>query len=368
MMERESFGSRFAVIMAMAGSAVGLGNIWRFPYMVGEHGGAAFIIVYMLASFILVLPIFFAETVIGRRSRQGTFGAMEKLAPGTRWKWLGLLTVISPIIILSYYSVVGGWSVEYLFKALAFDFTKAHPETVQGFFPRFISTTWAPILVHTVFMALVAGVVLAGVKKGIEQFTKVTMPVLFVLIVIIAVYSVTLPGAGKGVSYLVKPDFSKIDANAVAAAMGQAFFSLSLGVGTILTYASYMRKDENILASGLGTAVSDLLFAILAGFAGGFCRGHRPGSRSGPCFRNASLHLQQNGRLHPLAQRPDGHPLFPDHFGRRPYIGHFDDGGGRRVPDGGEGDEADGSYPCHHGFCLDGGSPVQHLFWAAFGG
>ena len=298
MMERESFGSRFAVIMAMAGSAVGLGNIWRFPYMVGEHGGAAFIIVYMLASFILVLPIFFAETVIGRRSRQGTFGAMEKLAPGTRWKWLGLLTVISPIIILSYYSVVGGWSVEYLFKALAFDFTKAHPETVQGFFPRFISTTWAPILVHTVFMALVAGVVLAGVKKGIEQFTKVTMPVLFVLIVIIAVYSVTLPGAGKGVSYLVKPDFSKIDANAVAAAMGQAFFSLSLGVGTILTYASYMRKDEHILASGLGTAVSDLLFAILAGFAvmpAVFAAGIAPGAGPGLVFETLPFIFNKMG-------------------------------------------------------------------------
>ena len=115
MTPRENFGSRFAVIMAMAGSAVGLGNIWRFPYMVGEHGGAAFIILYALASFILVLPIFFAETIIGRRSRQGTFGAMEKLAPGSRWKWLGLLTLFAPIIILSYYIVVGGWSVEYLF-------------------------------------------------------------------------------------------------------------------------------------------------------------------------------------------------------------------------------------------------------------
>ena len=223
---------------------------------------------------------------------------MEKLAPGTRWKWLGLLTVISPIIILSYYSVVGGWSVEYLFKALAFDFTKAHPETVQGFFTRFISTTWVPILVHTVFMALVAGVVLAGVKKGIEQFTKVTMPVLFVLIVIIAVYSVTLPGAGKGVSYLVKPDFSKIDANAVAAAMGQAFFSLSLGVGTILTYASYMREDENILASGLGTAVSDLLFAILAGFAvmpAVFAAGIAPGAGPGLVFETLPFIFNKMG-------------------------------------------------------------------------
>ncbi|MBQ3766074.1 MAG: sodium-dependent transporter [Bacteroidales bacterium] len=287
MSEREHFGSRFAVIMAMAGSAVGLGNIWRFPYMVGEHGGAAFIILYMVASFVLVLPIFFAETIIGRRSRQGTFGAMEKLAPGTGWKWLGLLTVFAPIIILSYYSVVGGWSVEYLYKAVCLDFTNTPPERIQGFFGAFISSSGGPIAVHTIFMLLVAGIVLAGVKRGIERFTKVTMPVLFVLIVVIAIYSVTLPGAKEGVAYLVKPDFSKVDAHAVAAAMGQAFFSLSLGVGTILTYASYMRKDENIFLSGVGTAVSDLLFAILAGFAvmpAVFAAGIAPGAGPGLVF------------------------------------------------------------------------------------
>ena len=302
MTPRENFGSRFAVIMAMAGSAVGLGNIWRFPYMVGEHGGAAFIILYALASFILVLPIFFAETIIGRRSRQGTFGAMEKLAPGSRWKWLGLLTVFAPIIILSYYSVVGGWSVEYLFKAVCLDFTNTPPEQIQGFFGAFISSTGAPIAVHTIFMLLVAGIVLAGVKKGIEGFTKVTMPVLFVLIVALAIYSVTLPGASEGVAYLVKPDFSKVDARAVAAAMGQAFFSLSLGVGTILTYASYMRKEENILAAGIGTAigtaVSDLLFAIIAGFAvmpAVFAAGIAPGAGPGLVFDTLPYIFNQLG-------------------------------------------------------------------------
>ena len=296
--ERERFGGRFAVIMAMAGSAVGLGNIWRFPYMVGEHGGAAFVILYMLASFILVLPIFFAETVIGRRSGQGTFGAMERLAPGTRWKWLGLLTVLSPIIILSYYSVVGGWSVEYLFKALAFDFTGTAPEDIRGFFSRFISSTWEPVFAHTAFMALVGGIVLAGVKKGIERFTKVTMPLLFVLVVVIALYSVSLPGARKGVEYLLKPDFSKVDASAVAAAVGQAFFSLSLGVGTILTYASYMRKEENILASGVGTAVSDLLFAVLAGFAvmpAVFAAGIAPGAGPGLVFETLPFVFNRMG-------------------------------------------------------------------------
>ena len=296
--QRENFGSRAAVIMAMAGSAIGLGNIWRFPYMVGEYGGAAFIILYILCSFILVLPIFFAETIIGRRSRSNTFGAMRKLAPGTAWKWLGLLTIVSPIIILSYYSVVGGWSVEYLFKALAFDFTDTPPDQIQGFFGRFISATWRPIVAHTVFLAMVAGIILAGVKKGIEKFTKITMPILFVLVVIITIYSVSLPGASKGVEYLVKPDFSKISASTVAAAMGQAFFSLSLGVGTILTYASYVRKDENILASGVGTAVSDLLFAILAGFSimpAVFAAGITPGAGPGLVFETLPFIFNKMG-------------------------------------------------------------------------
>ena len=300
---RESFGSRFAVIMAMAGSAVGLGNIWRFPYMVGEYGGAAFILIYVLASFILALPIFYAEAIIGRRSRSDTFGAMKKLAPGTRWKWLGLLTVVSPLIILSYYSVVGGWSVEYLFKSLAFNFTNTPADKVTGFFTRFISSTWEPIITHTLFIAMVTGVILAGVKKGIELFTKVTMPMLFILILVLAVYSVTLPGAKAGVDYLLKPDFSKINAQVIAAAMGQAFFSLSLGVGTILTYASYIKKEENLLVSGLGTSVSDLLFALLAGCAimpAVFAAGIAPGAGPGLVFDTLPFIFNKMGATMPV--------------------------------------------------------------------
>ena len=301
-MPRENFGSRFAVIMAMAGSAVGLGNIWRFPYMVGEYGGAAFIVVYLLSSLFLALPIFYAESLIGRRSRSGTFGAMEKLAPGTRWKWLGLLTVFSPIIILSYYSVVGGWSVQYLFKALAFNFTGVPADKVTGFFGRFISSTWEPIMAHTAFMAMVAGIVLAGVKNGIEKFTKITMPLLFLLVVVIAVYSISLPGAQKGIAYLIKPDFSKINASTVTAAMGQAFFSLSLGVGTILTYASYIKKEENIFTSGVGTAISDLLFALLAGFSimpAVFAAGIEPGAGPGLVFDTLPFIFNKMGETLP---------------------------------------------------------------------
>ncbi len=295
--EREKFGSRFAVIMAMAGSAIGLGNIWRFPYVVGEHGGAAFIILYLLSCFLLALPIFIAESIIGRRGRSNTYGSIKKLAPGTAWQWLGLLTIVSPIIILSYYSVVGGWSVEYLFKALAFDFTVPE-EHIEGFFGRFISSVWEPIIVHTIFILITAGVVLGGVKNGIEKFSKICMPLLFLMIIIIVVYSVLLPGAEKGISYLVKPDFSKLTAQTATAAMGQAFFSLSLGVGTVLTYASYMKEDEKIFASGMGTAVADLLFAILAGFAimpAVFAAGMEPGAGPGLVFDALPFIFNQMG-------------------------------------------------------------------------
>ncbi len=289
MKKRERFGSRFAVIAAMAGSAVGLGNIWRFPYVLGQYGGAAFILVYIAASLLVALPIFFAESVIGRRSGRDTYGAMQLLAPGTAWKWAGLLTILSPLLILSYYSVVGGWSVEFLFKSLSFSFTeKAAAEEVSGYFGKFISSTWQPLLSHTLFMTMVAGVVLGGVKNGIERFSKVAMPLLFVLILFIVGYSLTLPGSRAGVEYLVKPDFSKLTADAYAAALGQAFFSLSLGVGTVLTYASYVKKEENLVVSGVGTAVSDLLFAMIAAFAvmpAVFAAGIEPGSGPGLVFQ-----------------------------------------------------------------------------------
>lgn len=261
--DRENFGSNIAAIMALAGSAIGLGNLWRFPYMVGQYGGAAFIILYILSSLFLALPIFLAESIIGRSTGSGTFGALEKLAPGRRLKWAGLVTVISPLIILSYYSVVGGWSVEYL----GYSIVKGFGLDISGLFGQFISLPVMPLACHTVFLGLTALVVLAGVKSGIERFNKFSMPVLLVLIVIIALYSISLPGASGGIEYLLKPDFSKFTGDAVAGAMGQSFFSLSLGVGTVLTYSSYMRKKDNILITGLGTAGFDLMFALIAGLA-----------------------------------------------------------------------------------------------------
>ena len=265
---RDSFGSKFGTLVAMAGSAVGLGNLWRFPYLVGENGGAAFIIVYILLGFLICLPIFVSEFIIGRRSQKNAFAAFRDLSDGSAWRWVGLFTVIVPLIVLSYYSVIGGWSVEYLIKSLTFSFTGGSSRAqISTMFSGFVSSTWAPLGVHTIFLLITTVVVMIGIKDGIEKFSKVMMPLLFVIVLTIAIYSVTLPGASAGIDYLFHPDFSKIDAKACAAALGQAFFSLSLGFGTILTYASYASKSDNIMTQSASTAISDLMFALIAGVA-----------------------------------------------------------------------------------------------------
>ena len=287
--ERGIFKNRFTAVMAMAGSAIGLGNIWRFPYMVGQNGGAAFILVYLFSAIFLCIPIFLAESVIGKRTHLSTFGAMEKLAPGTRWKWMGFLTVFTPLIILSYYSVVGGWSIEYFLKSLSLSFSDpaVSMEEHSAIFGSFISSAWAPLVFHTLFLAVNAVVIIFGVRGGIEKFTKLTTPVLILLIVLIMLYSVNLPGASAGIDYLVRPDFSKLTGSALLSAMGQAFFSLSLGVGCILTYASYLKSDEDLLRTGIATSVFDLIFAIIAGFAimpAVFAAGIEPGAGPGLIF------------------------------------------------------------------------------------
>lgn len=267
-MSRDSFGSRFGALVAMAGSAVGLGNLWRFPYLVGENGGAAFIIVYIILSFLICLPIFISEFVIGRRSQKNAYAAFRDLSGGSAWRWVGLFTIIVPLIVFSYYSVIGGWSIDYLLKSLTFSFTGGESQTaINSMFTDLVTSTWAPLLAHTGFLLATTLIVVVGIKDGIEKFSKVMMPLLFFIVIAIAIYSLTLPGAQKGVEYLFNPDFSKIDAKACAAALGQAFFSLSLGFGTIMTYASYVDKKENIMFQSSATAISDLMFALIAGVA-----------------------------------------------------------------------------------------------------
>ena len=288
---REHFGSRAAVIMAMAGSAIGLGNIWRFPYMVGDYGGAAFILVFILCSFLLSFPIFLTEAVIGRRTHSNAIGAMKKLAPRSGWTALGYLSVITPMVIVSYYSIVGGWSIEYFFKSFSLNFGDFRP------------TGWVPLIFNTIFLACSAGIVAFGVKDGIEKFNKISIPLLFVLIVLIMIYSVNMPGAEKGIDYLVKPDFSKITGRTFAFALGQSFYSMSLGMGIVITYSSYVHKDENLVASGAGTVIAALLFSILAGFAimpAVFSAGIAPSSGPGLVYQTLPHVFTGMGATSPL--------------------------------------------------------------------
>lgn len=264
---RENFGSSFAFIMAMAGSAIGLGNIWRFPYMVGEYGGAAYIVAYLLCSLFIALPCFVCESLIGRRARSGVYVAFRKFAPGSAWPVMGIIAIVAAYIIESFYCVVGGWSLDFLVRSVSGNLAPGDPEAATGIFSRMATGVLEPVIMYIVFFGVTTIVVLGGVKKGIERFTKITTPLLFVLMVVMLIYSVSLPGSGEGVKYLLRPDFSKLDAHGWASALGQAFFSMSLGVGTVLIYSSFMRKEDSLLRGGLWTVISDSGFALIAAFA-----------------------------------------------------------------------------------------------------
>ncbi len=300
---RGNFSSGFAVIMALAGSAIGLGNLWRFPYMAGRHGGAAFIIIYIGCSLLISLPIFFSESIIGKSTGLGTFGALEKTAPGMPWKAEGYIALLASFVVLSFYSVVGGWSVDYLVRSVATGFGGLSYAQASGIFRQMSSSSWEQPVCLLVFLSLTSAVVAGGIDKGIGRFSKVMMPLLFAMIVVIVVRSVTLPGAREGIDYLVKPDFSKIDGPAVAAALGQSFFSLSLGVGCVLTYSSYMRKEQNLFATGLWTALFDTLFALMAGFAimpAVFSAGLEPTSGPSLVYETLPVIFSQMGPLVPV--------------------------------------------------------------------
>lgn len=264
--DRANFGSKLGVILASAGSAVGLGNIWRFPYETGNHGGAAFILIYLGCVFLLGLPILIAEFLIGRRSRANTAGAYQKLAPGTHWRWVGRMGVLAAFLILSYYSVVAGWTLEYVYEALTNGFTGKTPTEFISSFQQFSSSPWRPVLWLVLFLLVTHFIIVKGVEKGIEKSSKIMMPTLFIIILILVICSVTLPGAGAGIEFLLKPDFSKVDGNVFLSAMGQAFFSLSLGMGCLCTYASYFSKETNLTKTAFSVGIIDTFVAVLAGF------------------------------------------------------------------------------------------------------
>lgn len=263
---RENFGSKIGAILAAAGSAVGLGNIWRFPIETGQNGGAAFIIIYVACVLLLGIPIMMSEFIIGRHTQANTAGAYRMLAPGTPWRWVGRLGVLSGFVILSYYSVVAGWTAEYTVLAISNSFDGKTTADFPEIFSQFVSNPWKSMIWMLAFMIVTHVIVVRGVKGGIEKFSKLMMPALFVIMVVLAICSVMLPGASEGLEFLLRPDFSKITGSTVLSAMGQAFFSLSLGLGCLCTYASYFTKETNIGKSALSVSLIDTFVAIMSGF------------------------------------------------------------------------------------------------------
>jgi len=266
MSSRGNWGSRAGFILAAAGSAVGLGNIWRFPYITGKNGGALFVLIYIGCVIVLGLPVLLAEFSLGRATTRNPVGAFAAIRPNSIWHWTGYLGVITGVMILSFYSVVAGWTLGYCFKSLSGQFSGIDKGKALAMFGRFIASPWLQVLLLAIFMVLTIYIVIKGVAAGLERYSKILMPTLFLIMILLMVRSLTLPGAGKGLLFYLKPDFAKISGPVFLEAMGQAFFSLSLGMGTMLTYGSYLGKKENLVSSAAWVAALDTTIAILSGF------------------------------------------------------------------------------------------------------
>ncbi|MFV0366556.1 MAG: sodium-dependent transporter [Mangrovibacterium sp.] len=265
--KRVQFTSKFGVIAAATGSAVGLGNIWKFPYITGQHGGAAFLVVYLCFIVTIGSSVMLAEFFIGRKSRKNAFGAFKKLAPKSAWKYSGILGIIASMLIISFYTVVSGWAIEYTFLALKNSFVDQNTEQLASLFTNFTQSPFTPLLYQFIFLCATAGILFAGVKNGIEKGSKFMMPLLVLIIIILDIKSLSLPGASRGLEFLFKPDFSKLTSEAILAALGHAFFSLSLGAGSLITYGSYINNENNLVRTTCQITLADTLIAILAGVA-----------------------------------------------------------------------------------------------------
>ena len=263
---RGSFGSQLGVILASAGSAVGLGNIWRFPTEVGKGGGAAFILIYLAFIFLLAMPVMISEFVIGRSARSNAIGAFQKLSPGKPWIVAGIMGVLGGFLVLSFYSVVAGWTLHYTIQSALGQLQGGKGTDFGAAFNAFVSDPWQPILYLAIFMLLTHLVVARGIQHGIERYSKLMMPLLLAIIVLLVAFSLTMPGAKDGIHFLLQPDLSKVTPDVVLGAMGQAFFSLSVGLGCLVTYASYFSKETRLVKSAMNVCIIDTMVAVLSGF------------------------------------------------------------------------------------------------------
>ena len=294
-MARDNFGSRLGVILATAGSAVGLGNVWRFPYMAGENGGAAFIFIYILCVVLLGLPCMVSEFIIGRHAGANTMRAYGEIGTtaeadpgpakghargGRAWRWVGALGVMTAFLITCYYAVVSGWCLEYVWASVSGQ-VLGSPDYVQHYFADFSTSAWRPVLWTVVFFLITHVVITRGVQRGIERASKLLMPTLFILLLVLVVAACMLPGAGKGVRFLFQPDFTKLTKDVFLGALGQSFYSMSIAMGCLCTFASYFSRQTDLGRSAVQIALIDTCVAILAGlliFPAAFSVGVSPDS------------------------------------------------------------------------------------------
>ena len=269
MRNREKWGSKIGFIFAASGSAVGIGNIWKYPHMAGQNGGAAFTVVYLLCILVIGLTIVVAEFAVGRNTQLSPVGAFETLSSKTSWKWVGFLGVASAFVILSFYGVVGGWILKYITVAISggFEALNSSPEKAKNLFNNFITDTWSPVLFQILFMILSVSVIIRGVKEGIENWSKIMMPIIIILLIVLALRGLTLPGGIEGLKFLFLPRFEDLTPSSIVLALGHSFFTLSLGMGTMITYGSYLQKKQNLLHSALWVIALDTAIAMFAGIA-----------------------------------------------------------------------------------------------------
>lgn len=265
------WSSRWAFIIATTGSAVGLGNIWRFPYITGEYGGGAFVLMYLGCVFIVGIPIMMSEVMLGRRGRQSPINTMESVAReeglNPAWRYLGWMGMVAGFLILSFYSVVAGWTLEYIFQSGTGNFLATTNDKSGDIFNNLLKSPSRLLLMHTLFMVLTVAVVAMGVKRGLERTVKFLMPALFILLLIMVGYAMSTDGFQVGLHYLFYPDWSKLSGEGFLVALGQAFFSLSLGMGAVMVYGSYLPDDASIVSTSISIAMADTLVAIMAGLA-----------------------------------------------------------------------------------------------------
>ena len=279
-LERANFGSRLGVILATAGSAVGLGNVWRFPYMTGENGGAVFIIIYVGCVLFLGIPCMVSEFIVGRHGQSNTARAFSKMSGGGPWSLIGYMGVLTGFLITGYYAVVAGWCLQYIWASLI-GHMQGTPEYFQTYFAELSSDPVKPVLWTVIILGMTYLIIEHGVRNGIEKASKMMMPTLFILLLIIVGAACMLPNAAKGIEFLFKPDFTKINSDVFLAALGQSFYSMSIAMGCLCTYASYFSKQTNLTMSAVQIGIIDCMVAILAGlmiFPAAFSVGVSPDS------------------------------------------------------------------------------------------